>query len=82
MGPLKEAIADLFEPAQLLTVLRVALSRPSAERPTGAIGGALDRLDALIYEEIARRRGAERPGASARTSCRCCCRRATRTARR
>ena len=38
-------------------MLRVALSRPSAERPTGAIGRALDRLDALIYEEIARRRG-------------------------
>jgi cytochrome P450 family 135 len=56
MGPLKEAITDLFEPSQLLTVLRVALSRPSAERPTGAIGRALDRLDALIYEEIARRR--------------------------
>jgi cytochrome P450 len=37
-------------------VLRVALSRPSRERPTGAIGRALDRLDALIFQEIARRR--------------------------
>ena len=31
-------------------------ARPSLERPTGAIGRALDRLDAVIYEEIARRR--------------------------
>jgi cytochrome P450 len=56
MGPLKTAIADLFAPAQTLAILRVALSRPSAERPAGAIGRALDRLDALVYEEIARRR--------------------------
>jgi len=57
MGPLKQAITDLFEPAQLLTILRVALGRPDRERrPAGAIGRALDRLDVLIYEEIARRR--------------------------
>ena len=56
MGPLKQAIMDLFEPAQLLTILRVALGRPSRDRPTGAIGRALDRLDVVIYEEIARRR--------------------------
>jgi len=56
MGPLKAAIGDLFAPAQTLTILRAALSRPSAGRPTGAIGRALDRLDALVYAEIARRR--------------------------
>ena len=56
MGPLKAAISDLFQPAQTLTVLRTALSRPSGERPTGAIGRALDRLDTLMYAEIARRR--------------------------
>ena len=56
MGPLKAAIGDLFQPAQTLTVLRAALSRPSGQRPTGAIGRALERLDALVYAEIARRR--------------------------
>jgi cytochrome P450 len=59
MGPLKAAITDLFEPSQVLVVLRSALSRPSGERPSGAIGRALDRLDALIYEEIAHRRAQE-----------------------
>jgi cytochrome P450 family 135 len=56
MGPLKQAITDLFEPVGVLAVLRAVMSRPSAERPTGAIGRALDRLDALIYAEIERRR--------------------------
>ncbi len=56
MEPLKAAIADLFEPVNVLAVLRAVMSRPSGERPTGAIGRALDRLDALIYAEIERRR--------------------------
>jgi cytochrome P450 len=56
MGPLKAAIADLLEPPQLPTMLRAALSGPSQERPGGAIGRALDHLDGLLYEEIARRR--------------------------
>jgi cytochrome P450 family 135 len=58
MGPLKQAITDLFEPVGKLAVVRALMSRPSAERPTGAIGQALDRLDALIYTEIERRRAA------------------------
>jgi cytochrome P450 len=33
-----------------------AFRRPSLERPGGSIGRALDRLDAVIHEEIARRR--------------------------
>jgi len=57
MGPLKAAIGELFAPVNLLAVVRAVMSRPSMERPTGAIGRALDRLDALIYEEIGRRRG-------------------------
>ncbi len=56
MEPLKAAITDLFEPVNVLAVLRAVMSRPSGERPTGAIGRALDRLDALIYAEIERRR--------------------------
>ena len=56
MDPLKQAITDLFEPLGVLAVLRAVMSRPSMERPTGAIGQALDRLDALIYSEIERRR--------------------------
>ncbi len=56
MGPLSAAIAGLLEPVRLVAVLRVLLSKPTRERPTGAIGEALDRLDKLIYEEIANRR--------------------------
>jgi len=56
MEPLKTAVGELLEPVGTLAVLRALMSRPSSERPTGAIGQALDRLDALIYEEIARRR--------------------------
>jgi cytochrome P450 family 135 len=56
MQPLKDSITALFEPMHVLAVLKALVSRPSAERPTGAIGRALDRLDALIYAEIASRR--------------------------
>jgi cytochrome P450 len=56
MGPLKQAIGELMEPMNLLAVLRIALSRPTGERPAGAIGRALDGLDRLIYEELGRRR--------------------------
>jgi cytochrome P450 len=56
MGPLKAAITELFEPRQTLTMLRAAMRGPSRERPGGAIGQALDHLDALLYEEIAARR--------------------------
>ena len=59
MEPLKEAIGDLLEPTQTLTLLVGALRRPSVERPGGVFGRALDRLDGLIFEEIARRRGQE-----------------------
>ena len=57
MGPLRKAIGELLEPTQTLLMLRFALRRPTGGRPTGAIGAALDRLDELIYEEIAARRG-------------------------
>ena len=56
MGPLQEAIAGLLEGIQLRAVLRTLLSRPTMERPTGAIGRALDRLDGAIYAEIELRR--------------------------
>jgi cytochrome P450 len=56
MGPLKRAIEQLMEPMNLVAVLRIALSRPTQERPSGAIGRALDALDGLIYEELSRRR--------------------------
>ena len=55
-----------------LAILLLALRRPSLERPDRArSGAALDRLDAVVYEELARRRAQQRPGTSARTSCRC-----------
>jgi cytochrome P450 len=59
MGQLREVIKGLFEPLKLPTLLRVALSRPTMERPKGAFGRALDRLDDVIYAEITRRRAQE-----------------------
>jgi cytochrome P450 len=55
MDGLQRAIGGLVEPMRALAMLRYALSQ-SSERPTGAIGEALDRLDETIYAEIARRR--------------------------
>jgi cytochrome P450 len=57
MGALKEAIAGLVEPMNPLAIVLIALRRPTLDRPTGAIGRALDHLDEVIYEELARRRG-------------------------
>jgi cytochrome P450 family 135 len=57
MEPLKLAIGELLEPTHTVAMLLFALRKPSLERPTGAIGRSLDRLDAVIYEELARRRG-------------------------
>jgi cytochrome P450 len=59
MEPLRHALSRLLEPANLLVVLRVALRRPSMERPGGAFGRALDHVDELIYEELRRRRASE-----------------------
>jgi cytochrome P450 family 135 len=56
MGPLRAAIGELIAPMHTLTLLRSALSRPGPGRPDGAIGRSLDRLDAVIYGEIATRR--------------------------
>jgi cytochrome P450 len=58
MGPLREAIKELAEPARGVLLLRALLSRSTGERPVGELGRALDRLDALIYAEIERRRAA------------------------
>ncbi len=52
----REAVAGLLAPINPLRLLALALRRPSTERPTGAFGRALDRLDATIYDELARRR--------------------------
>jgi cytochrome P450 len=59
MGPLKQAITGLLEPMNVFAVLRIALRPPSQARPTGAIGRALERLDEVIYREIALRREAQ-----------------------
>jgi cytochrome P450 len=56
MGGLKGAIGKLAEPMRTLAMLRFALRPPSSERPDGELGEALERLDGLIYAEIARRR--------------------------
>ena len=56
MDPMRDAIRGLLEPVQGPALLLSALRRPTLERPTGALGDALDRLDSVIYQEIARRR--------------------------
>ena len=56
MDPLRDAIAGLLAPMHSLRLVWLALRRMSLERPTGAIGRALDRLDETIYAELARRR--------------------------
>ena len=56
MGPLRAAIAGLLEPMSGLALVRIALRRATSERPPGAMGRAVDRLDAVIYEEIERHR--------------------------
>jgi cytochrome P450 len=56
MGALKEAIGGLLKPMNPLAIVLIALRRPTLERPTGAIGRALDHLDEVIYEELTRRR--------------------------
>ena len=43
------AIGELMAPINLVAVLRIALSRPTGERPDGKIGRALDRLDEVLY---------------------------------
>jgi cytochrome P450 len=55
---LRAAIGELMSPINLLAVLRIALSRPTAQRPGGAIGRALERLDEVLYAEITTRREA------------------------
>ncbi len=58
MDALRAAIRGLLEPIQMPRLLLFALRRPDMERPKGAIGRALDRLDAVIYDELGRRRQA------------------------
>jgi cytochrome P450 family 135 len=59
MAPLRDAIGDLLAPMQPWRMVLFALRRPSVQRPPGAIGRALDRLDAVIYDELAKRRAQE-----------------------
>ncbi|HEX3510427.1 MAG TPA: cytochrome P450 [Solirubrobacteraceae bacterium] len=63
MAPMRAAVEGLFVPVNALMMIRIALTRPQLGRPTGSFGAALDRLDALIYDEIARRRASADLGA-------------------
>ena len=56
MDALREAIAGLLAPINSLWTVWTTLRRMSLERPAGPIGDALDRLDAVIFAELARRR--------------------------
>jgi cytochrome P450 len=60
MDRVREAVSALLVPAAgPLMIMRIALRRPSLERPGGAFGQALDHLDAVLYEELAMRRERE-----------------------
>jgi cytochrome P450 family 135 len=59
MGTLRTAIEQLLAPIRPWRTVLLALRRPSAERPPGVIGRSLDHLDAVIYEELAKRRAQE-----------------------
>ena len=59
MEALRAAIGELLAPLHPLAIVLLSLRRPSLERPTGAIGRALDRLDEVVYEELGRRREQE-----------------------
>jgi cytochrome P450 family 135 len=56
MATLTAAIGALLEPVSSPRMVLLTLRRWSLDRPTGAIGEGLDALDAVIYEELARRR--------------------------
>src|SRR5450432_1321342 len=59
MQALRDAISGLLKPVHPLAIVLFSMRRPSLERPTGAIGRALDRLDAVVYDELGRRRRQE-----------------------
>jgi cytochrome P450 len=59
MDALRTAIAGLLAPMRPWRMVLFALRVHSVERPPGAIGRALDRLDAVIYDELAKRRAQE-----------------------
>ena len=59
MQELRQAIAGLLHPMNAVAILRGLMTRPSLERPGGAVGRALDHLDRVIYDELSRRRGQE-----------------------
>jgi cytochrome P450 family 135 len=60
MDRVREAVSALLVPAVgPLMIMRIALRRPSLERPGGAFGQALDHLDEVLYEELAMRRRRE-----------------------
>ena len=56
MDPLRDAIAGLIEPMHSLAVVRVLARRQTGELPEGGMRRALQRLDEVIYAEIAHRR--------------------------
>src|SRR6266566_5240303 len=56
MDHVRAAVSALLVPVHPLTVLMLALRMPTGERPGGRFGVALDRLDAVMHEELARRR--------------------------
>jgi len=56
MEPLRRAIGELLEPGHTLLLLRVALSRRRDSVPLAQFAAALERLDRLLYAEIALRR--------------------------
>jgi cytochrome P450 len=59
MDRVRAAVGALIVPVNPALILRMALTRPSMERPRGTFGQALDHLDEVLYEELERRRSRE-----------------------
>jgi cytochrome P450 len=56
MEAMRGAIAGLLAPMGMARMVRLALRNATVERPTGALGRGLDHMDAVIYDELRRRR--------------------------
>lgn len=59
MDAMRSAIAGLLAPMTMARMVRLAIGNQTVERPDGALGAGLDHLDAVIYDELRRRRAQE-----------------------
>jgi cytochrome P450 family 135 len=56
MDAMRNAISGLLGPMTMSRMVALAIRNQTVQRPGGALGRGLDRLDAVIYDELRRRR--------------------------